>query len=368
MKAAVLGVGGMGVGAMKTCKGSGLLDGVVGYDNNPQRLAHLRERGFEVSDNLDAVLGDPAVGMVFVTASNGAHMPLVMAALKANKAVMCEKPIATTLRDSKAMVEEAERRNLFFQIGFELRYSKLYMRIKEWIDNGLLGDVMNTHCYYICSEFHQKDSWRNKLSSGGGMFGEKLSHYVDLPRWWIGSKVKDVFSVCAPNIVPYYEVRDNYHTTYRFENGAVSHLTFHMAVGETFQGDPLQDLIGQQKEDGHALRFLVVGTKGAASTDVFFRKLKRWEFGDSPKSMTSKWVEDLTWDPKEDLEYYHNSHGQNLDIIRRVLDGKPPSTPARDAYDTMRLVAAAEFSADTGSVAVIEDIDRTAAAVQNHLL
>jgi len=44
------------------------------------------------------------------------------------------------------------------------------------------------------------------------MFGEKLSHYVDLPRWWVGSPVTEVHSVCAPNLVPYYEVRDNYYT------------------------------------------------------------------------------------------------------------------------------------------------------------
>ncbi|MEI8183869.1 MAG: Gfo/Idh/MocA family oxidoreductase, partial [Desulfomonile sp.] len=147
---------------------------------------------------------------------------------------------------------------------------------------------------------------------------------------------------------PYYEVRDNYHTSYKFENGAVSQLTFHMAVGETFDGDPLRDHIEQQKEDGHALRYLIVGTKGAASVDVFHRRIKRWEFGDSPECMTSKWVEDITWDPKEDQEYYHNTQGQNLDIMRRVLAGQPPMTTARDAYETMKVVEAAELSADLG--------------------
>lgn len=348
MKAAVLGIGGMGMGTLHTCRNSGLLKGVIGYDIAEPQLAHARKKGFEATSDLNQVLGDPEVGLVFVNASNEAHKPLVLAALEAGKAVMCEKPIATTLADSRLMVEEAEKRGLFFQIGFELRYSKLYTMIKAWIDQGQLGQVMNTHCTYICSEFHCKGSWRNQLSSGGGMFGEKLSHYVDLPRWWIGSQVTEVYSVCAPNVIPYYEVRDNYHTSYKFANGAVSQLTFHMAVGETFAGDPLRDHIEQQKEDGHALRYLIVGTKGAASTDVFFRRIKRWEFGDSPKCMTSKWVEDIQWDPKEDQEYYHNTAGQNLDIIRRVLAGKPPATPARDAYETMRLVEAAELSADAG--------------------
>lgn len=348
MKAVVLGIGGMGMGVMRTCKNCGMLEDVIGYDISSDRIALANKEGFDAVSDIDRVLGDPQIRLAFVTASNEAHKSLVMAALKAGKAVMCEKPIATTLKDSILMVEEAEKRKLFFQVGFELRYSQLYKKVKEWIDNGLLGKVMNTHCYYICSEFHNKGSWRNKLSSGGGMFGEKLSHYVDLPRWWIDSKVTEVYSASAPNVIPYYEVRDNYHTTYKFENGAVSHLTFHMAVGETFAGDPLQDYIDQQKEDGHALRYLIVGTKGAASTDVFFRSIKRWEFGDSPTCMTSKLVENLTWDPKEDQEYYHNTKGQNLDIIKRVLENKPPKTPARDAYETMRVVEAAELSADSG--------------------
>lgn len=356
MKAAVLGIGGMGMGAMSVCRDSGLLDGVIGVDVDARRIAHAVKQGFEATDNLKKALADKKVGLVFVTASNNAHKPLVLAALNAGKAVMCEKPIATTLDDAREMVELSERKDLFFQIGFELRYSKLYMQIKEWIDQGLLGQVMNTHCYYICSEFHGKGSWRNKLSSGGGMFGEKLSHYVDLPRWWIGAPATEVYSACAPNVIPYYEVRDNYHTTYRFSNGAVSQLTFHMAVGETFAGDPLRDYIEQQQEDGHALRYLIVGTKGAASTDVFFRKLKRWEFGDSPKCMTSKLVENLTWDLKEDQVYYHNSNGQNIEIIKQVLAGRPPHFPARDAYETMRLVEATERSADTGEIIKMEAV------------
>ncbi len=356
MKAAVLGIGGMGMGALKLCRECGLLKGVVGYDIDPDRIARARQQGYEVAGELGQILADPGVGLVFVTASNDAHKPLVMAALQAGKAVMCEKPIATTLQDARTMVETAETRDLFFQIGFELRYSKLYMKISEWIEEGLLGQVVNTHCYYICSEFHGKGSWRNQLASGGGMFGEKLSHYVDLPRWWIGSEVTEVHSLCAPNVIPYYEVRDNYHTGYRFANGAVSHLTFHMAVGETFGGDPLQDHITQQQEDGHALRYLIVGTRGAASTDVFFRRIKRWEFGDSPKCMTSQWVEDLSWEKNEDQEYYHNSRGQNLDIIQQVLAGRKPRHPARDAYETMRLVEAAERSADSGKLVDLAEV------------
>ena len=122
--------------------------------------------------------------------------------------------------------ETAERLGLFLQIGFELRYSHLYTKIQEWADAGLLGDIVNTHCLY-CSSAYEKDAWRNRMDEGGSTFGERLSHYVDLTRWWIGVPVVDVFSACAPNVIPYTQVRDNYHTTYRFQNGAISPVSAH---------------------------------------------------------------------------------------------------------------------------------------------
>jgi predicted dehydrogenase len=129
-----------------------------------------------------------------------------------------------------------------------------------------------------------------------------------------------------------------------------------MAVGATFRGDPLQDVMNQQRGDGHALQYLVVGTKGAAWADVFERCIKRWAFGDSPKCMTSDWVENLTWDPKEDGLYFHNTYDQTHDIVRRVMAGEPPKTLARDSYDTMRLVFAADRSADEGRVVRMEEV------------
>ena len=357
MKVAVLGAGGMGGTVVHAVKGLEGVDGIVAVDVRPERVAHFREKlGVEATTDLAAVMADRAVKLVFVTASNEGHKPLVMAAVRAGKAIMCEKPIATTLADAQEMVEAAEAKGLFFQIGFELRYSRLYTQVTDWIRAGLLGEVVNTHCKYICSEFHGKSSWRIKTATGGSMFGEKLSHYVDLPRWWIGAPVVDVFSVCSPNVVPYFEVRDNYHTVYRFANGAVSQLTFVMYVGHTFQGDPLKNVIDQQRGDGHELRYLVVGTKGAAETDIFNRAIKRWEFGDSEEYMTSRLVETLTWNPEEDGRYFHDSDAQNRDIVRRVLAGEPPMTPARDALETMKLVFAAELSADTGRIVRLDEM------------
>ena len=357
-RVAILGTGEMGETVLLHLRKNGIANEIVVHDNCPERVTQLKAKyAVPGTTRLNDILADDEISLVFVTSSNSAHTELAISSLKARKAVMCEKPIAPTLADAKKIVETAERVNGFLQIGFELRYSKLYMKIKEWIDAGLLGRVVNTHCYYICSEFHHKGSWRNRKATVGSMFNEKLCHYVDLPRWWVGTDVQvvDAFTACAPNVVPYYEVHDNYHTTYRFENGAVGHITFMMAVAETFDGDPLRNIVSQQNGDGHALQFMIQGTKGAAWTDCFGREIKRWEFADSPKCLASKLVENLTWNEEEDLRHVHNTEDQTLDIVKRVMDGKGPKIDPRDAYETMRLSEAAEISADTGRLVRLDE-------------
>ncbi|MFY9646743.1 MAG: Gfo/Idh/MocA family oxidoreductase, partial [Terriglobales bacterium] len=263
IKVAVLGSGQMGENVIRHLVDSPLVRSITVFDRRSEPMELLKKRhGVETSESLERVLQDPDIRLVFITASNNAHKELAIAALGAGKAVMCEKPMATTLADAEAMVEAAERAKGFLQVGFELRYSHLYTQVKEWISQGLLGRVLNTHCFYCSSAWGRHDVWRAGSRTSGGMFGEKLSHYVDLPRWWIGDEVEEIHATCAPNVIPYYEVHDNFHCTYRFKNGAVSHLTFMMAPAATFRGDPLQNAVSQQSGDGHALRYMIYGEKG----------------------------------------------------------------------------------------------------------
>jgi len=357
MKIAILGAGAMGRTVIKHLKESPIVTDIVAYDTSAESLEETRRKcGVEGSQSLDEILGDPKRKLVFVTAANGAHKDLAMASLRAGKSVMCEKPMATSLEDASVMADEVEALNGFLQIGFELRYSRLYTTVKKWIDEGKLGEVRNIQCNYICSEFWGRDSWRTKLAAGGSMFGEKLSHYVDLPRWWIGNPVKEVYALSSPNVVSYYEVRDNYQASCKFDNGAVSHLTFFMPFSSTSLGDPLLDLLDQQKEDGHELRYLVMGTEGAVETNVFGRTIKRWAYRETSEGFHAEIVERGAWKPEEDHFYFHNTHDQALDIVRRVQEGLPPSISARDALETMKVCEAADLSVEQGRAIEMKEI------------
>lgn len=342
---------------------------VMAYDIDPVRVGQACTAfNTEGTTDLKTVLRDPTIALVFVTASNNAHKDLAVQALEASKAVMCEKPMAPSLAEASEMVEVAERTGGFLQIGFEMRYSKLFTIVKDWIDRGLLGRVINTHCEYVCSEFWGVDTWRSK-GLGGGMFGEKLSHYVDLPRWWIGDRISEIHCVCAPNVVPYFRVHDNYQTICRFQEGAVSSLTFMMGPPATFEGDPQKNFVDQQQNDGHELRHFIQGMRGAAATDAFSRSIRRWAFScdnDRGGQFISRCVETLTWDGTKDDEYFHNTRDQTHDIVRRVKQGLPPALSVRDAYETMQVCFAAEQSADKGCSVHLNYSNRTNTANKDY--
>jgi predicted dehydrogenase len=347
MEAAIIGFGRMGRHVLHVIQSHPLLGKIHLVEPNPENSFPADSR-FVIHKDCELIWADPKVRLVFITSPNHTHGSLALRALQAGKAVMLEKPMANTLRESAEIVRSAEENQAFLQVGFELRYSKLYSTVKSWCEQGLLGEIVNTHCLYLCSEFHGKDSWRNAPDSGGSMFGEKLCHYVDLPRWWTNSEIVEVQAVCAPNVVPYYQVNDNYHCTWKHASGAVGHLTFVMYFAETYLGDPLENVASLQTDDGHELRYLVIGTKGAAETNVFRRRIRRWEFGDSAKCMTSKIVEELTWKEEEDHRYYHDTTTQANDIVDRVFYGQMPFTPARDSLQTMAVVDAVERAVNTG--------------------
>jgi len=90
------------------------------------------------------------------------------------------------------------------------------------------------------------------------------------------------------------------------------------------------------------LRYMVCGEKGAAETDVSREPSRD---GSSARTITGRRVNGWqreTWSPEQDFAYFHNTHDQALDIVRRVVEGEPPRISPQDALETTRLCFAAE--------------------------
>ncbi|MCF6175129.1 MAG: Gfo/Idh/MocA family oxidoreductase [Victivallaceae bacterium] len=340
---AVLGLGGMGSTHAGAAKASPYVNKIYGYEPDAERAAlRGKELDIEATSDLDAIMNNPAIKLIYIASINGVHSAQAIRAMRAGKSVLCEKPMGETLAEAQKMVEVQQETGQFLQIGFELHYSKIYMQAKQWIDEGLIGTPVNCHCRYYCSEFHSKNSWRS--NSTGTLIGEKLSHYLDLQRWFVGSPVEEVFSMNAPNVVDYFNHPDNHQINLRFANGAAANLNFVMYIAESDHRDPLLEMLEKQSDDGHTLTYYIFGTKGAIETDVFRRRIRRWVFTDSPERLVSAIAETITYDKAEDQIWIHNTHGQNVHIAELVATGMAPENPVTDSFETMKVGFAAEIS------------------------
>ena len=354
---AVLGLGGMGGTHVGAAKASPYINKIYGYEPDAERTAlRGKELEIEATSDLDLILNNPNIKLVFIASINSVHAEQTDKALRSGKAVLCEKPMGATLSEARQMITAEKDTGNFLQIGFELHYSKIYMLAKEWIDKGLIGTPINCHCRYYASEFHKKNTWRSN-STGSFLIGEKLSHYLDLQRWFMGSEVDEVFSMNSPNVVNYFNHPDNHQINMRFKNGAVANLNFLMYLGESDHYDPLLEMLEKQADDGHFLQYHIMGTQGAIETDVFRRRIRRWEFTDIPERMNSEIVETITYDKADDQKWIHNTHGQNMRIAELVAKGMKPEVSAANAYQTMQLCFAAEKSEQERRIIKLSELD-----------
>lgn len=338
---AILGCGKMGRTIIENIWDSPYLGEIVGYDISEESLKTTQKAfNIRVTDKLEEILEDESIRLVYVAASNDVHVPLSIAAMKAGKAVMTEKPVGLTKPEMDTLLEAQNQTGEFIQVGLELRYSKVYTMAKQMIEDGKIGRPVSYHYTYSCSPF-DRDNWRLERRNSGSMYHEKLCHYIDMVRWWNGSRVSEYVVTPAANTLPYYEIEDNVHVSYRFENGAVSHLYFLMTAAPSGNSDMItmnHDLFEQDK-DGHKLNYVVTGTKGAIEIDVFQRQLRLYRHaGDGNNArVPAEIVEIYKWDEAMDHEHFHNTKGQNLDILKRVATGMQPFLALEDAAETMRL-------------------------------
>ncbi|MBO5923270.1 MAG: Gfo/Idh/MocA family oxidoreductase [Lentisphaeria bacterium] len=347
--AVLIGTGNMGKTHLKSALASPYIDKLFLCDTSETTLKSRMEEFSCPGIELEAALKDPSIKMAIIATPNHLHAELALRCLEHGKAVLCEKPMGETLEEAQKLVKAAARPGAFLQIGFELHYSTMYKQVKDWIDAGLLGEITQTQCRYYCCEFHKKNTWRSN-GTGSFLIGEKLSHYLDLQRWFIGENFENVYSLSAPKTVPYFNHRDNHQILTRYPGGKVGVLNFIMFIAESFNDDPLKDMLVKQSDDGHALQYHICGLKGAAEVDVFRRRVRRWEFTDGEENLQSCIVENITFTPEQDQQAFHNVFDQTQRVIELVARGKAPEVTAADAFETMKLCFAAEESENTGKI------------------
>lgn len=167
------------------------------YDLNTQRAAELAARyGGKAYESAEAMLADPAIDAVSVCVANYAHAPITIAALKAGKHVLCEKPMATTLEECEEMVRTAREAGKFLMIGHNQRLAKAHAVAKELIDQGMIGRIITFRTTFghggpeTWSVDPGKNTWffdKNKAAMGA--MADLGIHKTDLIQFLTGQHV-----------------------------------------------------------------------------------------------------------------------------------------------------------------------------------
>ena len=161
----------------------------------PEIAADAKERfGFEkCCSDYREIIQDPEIDVVSICTPNNAHAEIAIAALKAGKHVICEKPIASTLEDAEKMAEAAEeaaKQGIISMNAYQYRRVPALVLAKKFIDEGSLGRILNVRCTYLqswCADPSSPLSWRfQKKIAGAGTLGDIASHVIDIAQYLAG--------------------------------------------------------------------------------------------------------------------------------------------------------------------------------------
>ena len=185
---------------------------------------------------LDNILADPQVDVVTICTPSGVHQDPAVAAAKAGKHLVIEKPLEVNLRRCDAIINACRKNKVQLCTIFPSRFSPANQALKAAIDAGRFGRLTLGDAYtkwWRTQEYYDSGGWRGTWAlDGGGAFMNQAIHSVDLLYSFLGD-VAEVTGSTATLAHKRMEVEDVGVATLRFKNGALGVIE---ATTATFPG------------------------------------------------------------------------------------------------------------------------------------
>jgi predicted dehydrogenase len=195
MSSGKLGFGFIGAGAIAhfharavAAANGGTLVGVVSRTRSTaERFAGEHGMRF-ASDDVGALLKQPGLDAVCITTPSALHLDPALAAIRAGKHLMIEKPLDATVEGTDQILREADEHGVRVGSIFQARFGDAARQVKAAIDAGRFGRLVLASCYvkwYRTREYYT--GWKGKLAEdGGGVIINQAIHGVDLLQWFAG--------------------------------------------------------------------------------------------------------------------------------------------------------------------------------------
>ncbi|MGB4658778.1 MAG: Gfo/Idh/MocA family oxidoreductase [Mobilitalea sp.] len=221
-------------------------------DNNPEKLQDVPE-GIQKYTDMDELLKNEDINTVIIAIPNHLHMDAVIKSARAGKHILCEKPVAMTVKELDRMIEVVEECRVKFTVHHQRRWDCDFRTAKEVYDKQMVGKAytIQSKLYGFNGNMHD---WHIYNKFGGGMLYDWGVHLIDQMLFMVDSKIKSVFADVR-NIIN-EEVDDYFKIILKFENG----VTGEIELGTYFLAD---------KEKWFERHWFIGGDTGSMYSDGF---------------------------------------------------------------------------------------------------
>lgn len=280
--------------------------------------------------NVDAMLATVPSDAVVIATPSGLHPQHGIAAARAGRHVISEKPMAISLASADALVQACDEAGVHLFVVKQNRLNPSIQLLKRAVDRGRFGRIYMANCtvrWTRPQEYYDQAPWRGTWEFDGGAFMNQASHYVDLIQWLVGP-VESVVAKTA-TLARSIEAEDSGVAVLKFRSGALGTIEVTML---TFP----KNLEGS---------IAILGEKGTVKIGgTAVNRVEHWQFADYDDD--DKLVDQASTNPPSVYGFGHEAYYRNvLDVLRGRAR---PDTDGRAGRKSLELILGIYESARTG--------------------
>ena len=268
----------------------------------------------------DEFLENPEIDVIMVCSPDHYHAAHSIAALRAGKHVLCEKPMTTTLQDCKDMVRAVDETGLTFMASQFMRFQSTHQEIKKLYDDGALGQAFFVEGSYIhdMTGIYARNTWRSDLKNPQNILIGGGCHPLDLLRWAVGAEIEEVYAYSNGYAARDFVLDDCYIFSCRFESGCLGKVLVTTGCRGHGMGEGFLS---------------IYGTEATVWRDRFY-----------PANGQPRDIDSHDLDPMQEIVNH---------FVDCVINGKQPSIDVRDGAKTVSALVAGVESAESGAPVLV---------------
>ncbi|MDQ8165069.1 MAG: Gfo/Idh/MocA family oxidoreductase [Gemmatimonadota bacterium] len=287
------------------------------------------QRGVAWYTDFAKLLAEAPCDAVVIATPSGLHPAHGIAVARAGKHVICEKPMATSLKGADDLVRACDEARVQLFIVKQNRLNPAIQLLKRAVDKGRFGRIYMANTTVLWSrpqEYYDQAPWRGTWEFDGGAFLNQASHYVDLMQWLVGP-VDSVMAKTA-TLARRIESEDSGIAALKFRSGALGSIVVTML---TFP----KNLEGS---------ITILGEKGTAKVGgTAVNKVEHWSFADYDDD--DKLVDQAATAPTSVYGFGHEGYYRN--VVAALRGHERPDTDGRGGRKSLELILAIYESART---------------------